>query len=576
MGKPNRNYWLHRITGGENGKILSYPLLFDSNILSIGWSFISSSTIAEDIKKRGKIAISEAYAAKGEKWAKNANSLLNFVHRMHKDDIVVVPLGVYINIYRLVDDIIYTNDNLPLEYIQKSHVVRKDAGMVSSDGQFIDLGYYRKVSIVATDILRSEAETALYNKTKAFQTNLDITEVRDSVDQLISVHQGKLTYKHANIISDIEIKNYKNLDYLHLTGFKRLNLFVGANNAGKSNLLEAISLYAANFNPQRLKEILFERNEDLEYFEENRSFDEKERISVFASFFPQRSFDKMANGTSIQLNSSKGGIQLYLKTAIFRDDTTVRRLARLSQYEMVTHNQMVSNLRESVMIAQPIDGKCSAFQTQTKNFENVMQMIRFNNRSIEFQSNNTEDRFPCKHLNCKRLIHNNTEEIWAKICMTEKEDDVLDALRLVDKKVQKFNFIKINSHTYLPMVLIEEEDNKKPITEMGDGMTHILNIIATIVSCRDGVVLLDEVESGLHYSTQMKLWDTICQIAKKYNVQVFATTHSNDCIDAFARNGLNGDGSLIRIEKWGDSLHVQSYESQEQVLSMRSNDMEIR
>ena len=160
--------------------------------------------------------------------------------------------------------------------------------------------------------------------------------------------------------------------------------------------------------------------------------------------------------------------------------------------------------------------------------------------------------------------------------MTEKEDDVLDALRLVDKKVQKFNFIKINSHTYLPMVLIEEEDNKKPITEMGDGMTHILNIIATIVSCRDGVVLLDEVESGLHYSTQMKLWDTICQIAKKYNVQVFATTHSNDCIDAFARNGLNGDGSLIRIEKWGDSLHVQSYESQEQVLSMRSNDMEIR
>ena len=550
--------------------------MFDYNLLSIGWSFISSSAIAKDIQTRGKIAIREVYASKGEAWSKNANSLLNFVYNMHEGDIVVVPLGAYINIYRLIDDVIYTNDTVPSGYIKKSHVIRKDDGLVSSDGQFIDLGFYRKVSVIATNILRSEADSELYKKTKAFQTNLDITGVQDAVEKLISIHQGKLTYTDANIVSDIEIKNYKNIDYLHLSGLKRLNLFVGANNAGKSNLLEAISLYATNFNPQRLKEILFERNEDLEYFEADRSFDEKERISVFASFFPQRSFDKMANGTSIQLNSSKGGIQLYLKTAIFRDDTTVRRLARLSQYEMVTHNQMVSNLRESVLIAQPIDGKCSAFHPQTKNFENVIQMIRFSNRSIDFQSNNIGDRFLCKHLNCKRLIHHNTEEIWAKICMTEKEDDVLDALRLVDKRVRKFNFIKINSHTYLPMVLLDGEDDKKPITEMGDGMTHILNIITTIVSCRDGVVLLDEVESGLHYSTQMKLWETICQVALKYNVQVFATTHSNDCIDAFARNGLNGDGKLIRIEKWGDSLHAQSYENQEQVLSMRSNDMEIR
>ena len=105
MEKTNRNYWLHRITGGENGKILSYPLLFDCGILSIGWSFISTSAIAEDIQKRGKIAIKEAYAAEGETWSKNANSLLNFVYNMHEGDVVVVPLGAYINIYRLVDDI---------------------------------------------------------------------------------------------------------------------------------------------------------------------------------------------------------------------------------------------------------------------------------------------------------------------------------------------------------------------------------------------------------------------------------------------------------------------------------------
>ena len=576
-GENKIEYWLHRITGGENGYILSYPLLSEYNLLSIGWSFISSESIAKDIQEHGLTAIRKAYSEKKADWSRNVHSLLHFVHDMHKGHIVVVPIGAYLSIYRIADEIIYTNDNIPSEYLTKYQVVRKQDGISTTDGQYIDLGFYRKVELVAANILRSEAEEDLYKKTKAFHTNLNISEVHGSVDKLIATHQGNQHHSTpSHLISDLEVKNYKNINYLQLKGLRRLNLFVGANNAGKSNLLEAISLYAANFSPLRLKEILAERHEDLESFEEGNSIDERERISAFASFFPQRSVDRMASGTSIQLNTAKEGIQLYLKTAIFRDDTTVRRLARLSPYEMVTPNQMVYNLRESVLIAQPADGKHSAHKVQTKHFEDIMQMIRISNRSTDFQPNNTRNRFPYKHLNCKQLGQSDIEKIWAEIAMTKMEDEVLHALQIVDSRVQKFDFIKINSHTYSPMVLLEGADNKMPITEMGDGMTHILNIVATMVACHDGIVLLDEIESGLHYTTQMKLWGTISQLSEDYNIQVFATTHSNDCIDAFTKQSLDGDGILIRIEKRGDKLYAQSYIDKEQVMSMRSNDMEIR
>ena len=65
MAENKRKYWLHRITGGVNGTILSYPLLRNYKLISIGWSFLSSQEIAKDIQDRGEVAIREAYEKEG-------------------------------------------------------------------------------------------------------------------------------------------------------------------------------------------------------------------------------------------------------------------------------------------------------------------------------------------------------------------------------------------------------------------------------------------------------------------------------------------------------------------------------
>lgn len=577
--KNEKHYWLHRITGGVNGHILSIPLLRDFNMLSIGWSFISSEKVANDIQKRGEVAIRKAYEEENADWASNTRSLLNFVYWMHEGDIVVVPMGAYLNIYRIADNTIYTNDNIPDEYTNSAHVIKKPDGIVTLDGQLIDLGFYRRVEPVIINARRSDAEKDLYRKTKAFHTNLNITDVAMSVEKLITKSQDNqvVTNTEALIIPDFEIWNYKNINNLDLTGLKRVNLFVGANNAGKSNLLEAISLYASNFSHRRMMEILEERNEDMEFFEEGRRFEEKELISAFSSFFPQRSVDRMASGESIRLSSRGDGIQLSLKTAIYRDDLDVRRLARLSPYDKVTQNQKVSNLRESVLVTQPIEIDGSVSQTQTKYFENVIQMIRISNRGIEFPPNSIEKKLSYRYLNCKYLRSRNVEEMWAKISMTDMENVVLDALRLVDNRVLKFNYVKVNTHTYAPMVLLEGHENKMPLSEMGDGMTHILNIIITILSCHNGIILLDEVESGLHYSTQTKLWEMIYTLAQKYNVQVFATTHSNDCIKSFAElDKENTRALLVRLANKSGKIIPVYYRDIEDVRYAISNGIEGR
>jgi len=73
------------------------------------------------------------------------------------------------------------------------------------------------------------------------------------------------------------------------------------------------------------------------------------------------------------------------------------------------------------------------------------------------------------------------------------------------------------------------------ITELGDGTKHLITIITTLYKCTNGYLFIDEIDNGIHYTQLDKLWEIILTISKEQNVQVFATTHSKECIESYAR-----------------------------------------
>ena len=77
-------------------------------------------------------------------------------------------------------------------------------------------------------------------------------------------------------------------------------------------------------------------------------------------------------------------------------------------------------------------------------------------------------------------------------------------------------------------------DSLVPIQIMGDGIIRFLTILATIAFRKNGIVLIDEIENGFHYSILPKLWNAIHEAARQFNVQIFVTTHSYDCVKAFS------------------------------------------
>jgi len=113
-----------------------------------------------------------------------------------------------------------------------------------------------------------------------------------------------------------------------------------------------------------------------------------------------------------------------------------------------------------------------------------------------------------------------------------------------------------------------------PVNLMGGGTTRLLSVALAMLNFQNGYVLIDEVENGLHHSAQTILWDAIFTWAQKLNIQVFASTHSMECVRAFtgcAKSALFGvDAMLFRIEREGDKSRAVEYTRESLAESLES------
>ena len=110
---------------------------------------------------------------------------------------------------------------------------------------------------------------------------------------------------------------------------------------------------------------------------------------------------------------------------------------------------------------------------------------------------------------------------------------------------------------------------------MGDGINRILTIILALVNSDNGFLLIDEFENGLHHTVQEQLWNVIFNLAQKLNVQIFVTTHSEDCISGF-ENILNSpnnslDGKLIRLDNDNGTIKQVEFNAKELKIATDQN-----
>jgi AAA15 family ATPase/GTPase len=158
-----------------------------------------------------------------------------------------------------------------------------------------------------------------------------------------------------------------------------------------------------------------------------------------------------------------------------------------------------------------------------------------------------------------------------------RHNEVVNILRILEPNLKRL-FVGITERRKIIYGDIGI-DHPIPLPLMGDGMLHALSIALAMVNNQNGLVLIDEIENGLHYSVLTDIWKMIFQTSLKLNVQVFVATHSDECIKAAyeAVESLECYDSLklYRFDRIKDGTRVEDYTANELYSAITSN-QEVR
>ena len=85
------------------------------------------------------------------------------------------------------------------------------------------------------------------------------------------------------------------------------------------------------------------------------------------------------------------------------------------------------------------------------------------------------------------------------------------------------------------------------LTSLGEGINRYIAILCAIWASKDGYLFIDEIENGIHYTNYKKLWQIIFEASKMANCQIFATSHSRECIEAFSEANTDNEGVYLEF-----------------------------
>ncbi len=134
--------------------------------------------------------------------------------------------------------------------------------------------------------------------------------------------------------------------------------------------------------------------------------------------------------------------------------------------------------------------------------------------------------------------------------ITGKKQDIIDAIQVIDDTIED-----IRTYSSKPNVLYvkcQNENFYKPIYYFGDAVQTILRYIVNVISFNTDtklkVLLIDEIENGIHYTAQAKFWQMLFKLCIRFDIQVFATTHSLEMIKAFRQVSKNFENEAAYFE----------------------------
>jgi predicted ATPase len=349
------------------------------------------------------------------------------------------------------------------------------------------------------------------------------------------------------MLNSFLVRNFRLFEEFKIERLGSVNLFVGKNNSGKSCLLEAIHVYASDANPKTLVDIAMARDEHWQSYvkqQEGQILPESE--TFLRHLFHGYSLPEVGK-SGIELGPvlpERDRIQIVSRAYQLVDNQDGRRLRvpvnQEALFDEVVNLQLALEImkadKSEYLLPLAVDPSITEYKRQ------MMFRVR-------------EPRFPVQAVPTGSINENLLAQLWDNINLTDLQDEVVSCLQLIDTTIRDVAFVG-EGRSRIAIIRKNGGQERLPLKNMGDGILRLFHIILAIVNAKNGLLLIDEFENGLYWGVQPKLWETVFRISERLNVQVFATTHSKDCVRAFEDIWRNNEtqGTFHRIDRSHDGF----------------------
>uniref|UniRef100_UPI0040567B04 AAA family ATPase n=1 Tax=Candidatus Electronema sp. TaxID=2698783 RepID=UPI0040567B04 len=362
------------------------------------------------------------------------------------------------------------------------------------------------------------------------------------------------------MITQLEIKNFRGFSEYKIDDVGQVNLLVGTNNCGKTSVLEAVHLLKSRGDAPVLLSILGRRGERIETEVLKDAMPEPDLCRFFHGFKM-----KSNSGFSVACADDSKELLSVLVQELSPQSEFFDNLPDFSGHYQL--NVIWKNEKENKEQNYPISQTGGLFYNYIRKM--YLKPISANDSTVEL--------IPSSAMSTQKTI-----TLFDRIVLTPDEDMVLEALRIIEPditRIASFGGERSSSRTRGGFLVKSSKwEERIPIGSFGDGIWRLLGLALSLVAAKNGTLLIDEIDTGLHYTVMSKMWKLVCVTAKKLNVQVFATTHSRDCWETLADNAIEDEFAdmSIRIHRINkDKKQATTFTNREMHLAL-NRELEVR
>ena len=327
------------------------------------------------------------------------------------------------------------------------------------------------------------------------------------------------------MIDTLEVRGFRGFESFRVTDLTMVNLFVGKNNCGKSSVLEAVELIISDGHPAVFAELARRRGELIA---NNRPRYAVDISHLFyghvcepgAQFVLWSDEDHKLTATILSLEEVGEDAETWEIRA-----KNVRRDLDMEEVEPA-FGLSIESTSEGRSAVLPVAKDGTFLSAYWPSHRRLMS-----------------SNIPVISLGLESFSPSKMRDAWDEVLAAGGEHEIAKDMQLLVPEIDSIHFLTVGRTTGGGILVghagVDRDGGRRtPIGSYGDGLRRLLALRLALVGASGGFLLIDEIDAAFHWTVMEDLWRLLVEVARRSNLQIFATTHSYDCI--------RGLGSLVR------------------------------